>query len=157
MRVDHLTIPPAALALVKAAEGCRLEAYRCPAGKWTIGYGHTGPLVRQGLKWTQEQAEEWLLKDLLKAADDVHSLATAPLTPNQTGALASFVFNLGAGCLKRSTLLMKLNARDYQSAAEEFDKWVYATVLNPDGTSSKRQLGGLVKRRTAERILFLMS
>jgi len=149
-----LVIPQAALDLVKKAEGCYLDAYLCPAGKWTIGYGHTGPEVGRGLKWTQSKAEEAVIRDLLEAAVDVNSLVRVPITLNQRGALASFVFNLGATNLKSSTMLRLLNAGNYQGAVKEFPKWVNATVINKDGSSTFQPLPGLVKRRKAEAELF---
>ena len=92
------------------------------------------------------QAELFLDHDYQDAEEQVLSLVKVPLTENQLGALTSFVFNLGAGNLSRSTLLRKLNQGDYTSAAEEFNKWVFA---------GGKKLNGLVKRRAEERELFI--
>ncbi|MFC5358039.1 lysozyme [Azospirillum himalayense] len=141
-------IHPDALALVRHFEGLYLSAYLCPAGVPTIGYGHTAG-VRMGQTIDGLQAEVFLRADMADAARDVDRLVKVLLTDQQRGALASFVFNLGAGALQSSTLLRLLNQGDYAGAAKEFPKWVYATV---DGI--KTQLPGLVKRRAAEAKLF---
>ncbi|HEY0835761.1 MAG TPA: lysozyme, partial [Azospirillum sp.] len=134
----------AAVDLVKHFEGLYLNAYKCPAGVSTIGYGHTAG-VEMGQTITAEQAEAFLQQDLTAAAAQVDKLVKVPLNDDQRGALASFVFNLGAGSLSSSTLLKLLNAKDYEGAAGEFGKWVYATV-----NGVKKQLPGLVARRAAE-------
>ena len=130
--------------IVKFYEGCGLEAYLCPAGIPTIGYGRTKN-VKLGDRCTQQQAEVWLEDDFFKAKTEVQAVVKVPLTQNQLDALASFVFNLGVRKLTQSTLLKKLNAGDYKDAAAEFDKWVYA---------NGKKLNGLIKRRAAERKLF---
>ena len=132
------------LDIVKEAEGLRLSAYLCPAGIPTIGYGHTKG-VKFGDTCTREQAEKWLENDFFTAKQDVKAVVKVPLKENQLDALASFVFNLGVRKLIQSTLLKKLNAGDYNGAAAEFDKWVFA---------GKVKLNGLIKRRAKERKLF---
>ena len=139
------------LDLIKHFEGLRLESYLCPAGKLTIGYGHTGSDVRPNMKITEMQADKLLADDFLQAEADVAKLVKVPLTENQLDALASFVFNLGVGNFYQSTLLKKLNAKDYEGAAKEFDRWIY--TKNPK-TGKNEVLPGLVKRRAAERSLF---
>lgn len=133
-----------AVDLVKQFEGLYLSVYLCPAGVPTIGYGHTAG-VALGQTITAEQAEQFLTTDLTSAAASVDRLVKVALTPQQRGALASFVFNLGAGNLQDSTLLKLLNGGDYAGAAGEFGKWVHA-----DG----KVLPGLVRRRAAEAALF---
>jgi len=133
-----------AVDLVKHFEGLRLQAYLCPAGVPTIGYGHTAG-VALGQTITAAQAEQFLAQDLTAAAGQVDKLVTVALNPQQRGALASFVFNLGAGNLKSSTLLKLLNGGDYAGAAGEFGKWVKA---------AGKTLPGLVARRAAEAALF---
>lgn len=142
----------AALALIKEFEGLRLNAYPDPAHGWsvpTIGYGHTSaagaPIVRRGMTITATEAEDILRRDLGQFEAAVRSLVKVPLTENQFGALVSFTFNLGAGNLKSSTLLRKLNAGDYVGASDEFGRWVKA---------GGKTLSGLVRRREAERQLF---
>lgn len=140
------TVTQNGINLVEKFEGCRLTAYLCPAKVWTIGYGHTGPEVVQGLVWTQQQADDALTADLTHAAVAVSDYVTVALNDNQFSALASFVFNLGAGSLHGSTLLKKLNAGDYDGAANAFLKWDFV-----DGQASP----GLARRRFAERELFV--
>ena len=132
-------------SIVRKFEGCELTAYLCPAGIPTIGYGHTHN-VKLGDTCTQQQAEEWLEDDFFYATSDVKAVVKVPLTDNQLDALASFVFNLGVRKLIQSTLLKKLNAKDYTGAANEFDKWVFA---------AGKKLNGLIARRAAEKALFL--
>ena len=138
------------ISLIKEFEGCRLTAYKCPAGVWTIGYGHTGTVdgkaVISGMTITAVKATELLKKDLASFEAAVNSYVTVPITQNMFDALVSFTFNCGSGALKTSTLLKKLNAKDYNGAAAEFPKWNKAggVVLN-----------GLVRRRKREQELFL--
>ena len=132
-------------ALVRQFEGCRLQAYLCPAGVATIGVGHTRG-VKLGDRCSQEQADLWLTQDLEDAGAAVASMVKVPLTQGQFDALTSFVFNLGARRLAESTLLILLNKRDYHGAAAQFSRWVHS-----DG----KVLDGLVRRRAAEAKLFM--
>ncbi|WP_376956424.1 glycoside hydrolase family protein (plasmid) [Azospirillum sp. A26] len=141
-------VTQAAVDLVKHFEGLYLKAYLCPAGVPTVAWGHTGPDVVMGMTVTLAQAEQLLAADLAEAAADVDRYVKVPLTDDQRGALASFVFNLGAGSLASSTLLKLLNVGD-AGAAEQFGRWVNATV---NGKLTK--LPGLVARRAAEQALF---
>lgn len=138
------------IELIKEFEGCRLTAYKCPAGVWTIGYGHTGTvdgkLIGKGMTITAAKATELLKKDLAEFEAAVNGCVTAPITQNMFDALVSFSFNVGAGALRRSTLLRKLNAKDYEGAAAEFPLW---------NKSGGKVLNGLVRRRERERQLFL--
>lgn len=131
--------------LIKSAEGCRLEAYQCSAGVWTIGYGSTKE-VHAGLRINQDEAERRLGDDIEDAEDVVNRLVTVRLTDNEFSALVSFVFNLGAGNFSASTLLKKLNKSDYGGAAQEFLRW---------NKAAGKPLKGLTRRRKAEMELFL--
>lgn len=135
--------------IIKKWEGLRLKAYLCPAGVPTIGYGHTYN-VKMGQTISVAQAELFLDHDYQDAEEQVLSLVKVPLTENQLGALTSFVFNLGAGNLSRSTLLRKLNQGDYRGAAEQFGAWNKARV-----NGVMVALDGLTKRRADEKNLFL--
>lgn len=135
--------------IIKKWEGLRLKAYLCPAGVPTIGYGHTYN-VKMGQTISMAQAELFLDHDYQDAEEQVLSLVKVPLTENQLGALTSFVFNLGAGNLRISTLLRKLNLGDYRGAAEQFGAWNKARV---NGVLTV--LDGLTKRRADEKNLFL--
>lgn len=145
------------IELVKAFEGLHkvksdgnVRSYRCPAGRWTIGYGHTHG-VRSGETITPEEAEDLLRKDLKDCEATVERMVKVDLTQNQFDALVSFVFNLGQGSFGSSTLLRKLNRGDYEGAAEEFTRWNKARV---DGELKAQP--GLTRRRTAEAALFEM-
>jgi len=139
-----MNINPAGLKLVKEFEGLRLKAYRCPAGVLTIGYGHTGG-VREGQVITEAEAEELLKKDLLIFERGVKNYVKVPLTDNQFSALVSFAYNVGLGAFGKSTLLRKINSRDYNGAAAEFARW---------NRGGGKILPGLVRRREAEKALF---
>lgn len=138
------------LNLIKEFEGCRLNAYKCAAGVWTIGYGHTGEVngkaICNGLTITQKQADELLRGDMQVFENTVNTVVTVPITQNMFDALVSFSFNVGGGALRKSTLLKKLNSKDYTGAADEFAKW---------NKAGGQVLKGLVRRRKAERALFL--
>ena len=134
--------------LIKKYEGCKLEAYKCPAGIWTIGYGHTDSNVTSGTIITQDEADELFNKDILKFEKAVSHMVKTTINQNQFDALVSFAFNLGNGALLNSTLLKKLNSGDKQGAANEFDRWVYS--------NNKTKLEGLVRRRKEEKELFLL-
>lgn len=133
-------------ALIRHFEGLALEAYFCPAGVLTIGYGSTGKHVQTGMRITKEQADALLVKDLERFEEGVDELVTVHLDQDEFDALVAFSFNVGLGNLKTSTLLRRLNAKDYASAASEFRKW------NKGGG---KVLPGLVKRRAAEAALFV--
>lgn len=118
----------------------RLTAYKCPAGVWTIGYGHTKG-VKMGQTITKAQAETLLRGDLLPCEEYVRGL-NLELTQGQFDALADFCFNLGTAALQRSTLLQKIRTKaDEQTIRGEFAKWVNAGGV---------RLQGLVKRRAWE-------
>lgn len=145
------TINKRGLDLVKIFEGFYAEAYLCPAGVWTIGYGHTRG-VRQGMTITEEEAEATLLQDLAEAAEDVERLISVRLTENQFAAIVSFTFNVGAGNLQESTLRRKINTGNYDDVPSELNRWVKAT---DPVSGKKRTLRGLVRRRAAEGDLWL--
>lgn len=136
---------PDGISFIKKFEGCRLTAYQDSVGVWTIGYGSTRD-IKRGMRISHIIAEDFLRKDLEEAEADVKRLVAPTLTQNEFDALASFTFNLGGGALRTSTLLNKLNGHDKQGAADEFLRWVYA---------GQKKLSGLVRRRSAERAMFL--
>ena len=130
--------------IIKDAEGLRLQAYLCPAGIPTIGFGHTGPDVQMGQAITMQQAEALLDKDIADFEAAVSRLCPVT-TDNQFSALVSFAFNVGEEALKTSTLRRKLNEGDYGGAQVQFARW------NKGGG---RILSGLVKRRAREAELY---
>uniref|UniRef100_UPI000B27F421 lysozyme n=1 Tax=Xanthomonas citri TaxID=346 RepID=UPI000B27F421 len=133
-----------ATPLTKLSEGLRLRSYVCPAGKLTIGYGHTGYDVTPGLTITQERADALLEADLAKALAGVRKYVHVPLTAQQEAALVDFVFNLGAERLRTSTLLRLLNSGNYASVSTQLPRWVYGEV-----NGKAKRLPGLIVRRRA--------
>jgi len=127
--------------LIKRYEGVRLEAYLCPAGIWTIGVGHTGGGVTKGMKITMEQAEHFLTEDLFVAEGAVRRLVEVPLKQNQFDALVSFVFNLGEGNFKKSTLLRVINStpNDYGKITTQFLRWNKAAGKILKGLTDRRE------------------
>ena len=136
----------AGIALTKGFEGLRLTAYRDCGGVLTIGYGHTGPDVAEGMTIDEAQAEVLLRADLQSAVDCVNRAVIPAITQNQFDALVDFCFNVGCGALLNSTLLRKLNAGDFAGAAAQFAVWVHA---------GGEVVAGLVRRRELEAEMFL--
>lgn len=130
---------------IKDFEGLRLTAYKDIGGTWTIGYGHTAS-AKEGMKITNQQAHDLLTKDVATFVRCVNDAVVVPLNQHQFDALVSFSFNLGCGNLKNSTLLKLLNRSDYAGAAQEFERWKFV---------GKTEVAGLLRRRIAERDLFL--
>lgn len=137
---------PAWVARIAGFEGCRLTAYRdaSPQGIWTVGVGHTGAGVSQGLTITKERAEQLLASDLLTFEEAVLRTVHVPLNQNQFDALVSFAFNVKGW--KTCDLIELVNAGKFQEAADHFPHYCHAGA---------GILPGLVKRRAAERNLFL--
>lgn len=145
------SLGPEGLALIKEFEGYHKAqpdgscvAYLCPAGVPTIGWGCTEG-VKLGMRWTREEAEAGLLRELAKAQAAVVRLVTVPINQQQFDALVSFTYNVGIGAIQRSTLLRKLNRHDYDGAEREFSRWT---------RGGGRVLRGLVRRRKREAMLF---
>ena len=129
-----------AIENIKQFESCKLTAYKCPAGIWTIGYGHTKN-VTSGMKITQVEANNYIKADILPIETFLKGL-NVNLKQGQYDALIDFMFNLGIGSFKNSTLckLIKANSSDEKICAE-FMKWVHG---------GNKVLPGLVKRRQWE-------
>lgn len=134
-----------AIDLIKKYEGFSARPYKCPAGVLTIGYGRT--IDVRPYEITTEEAETiWLDKYVKTIADQILAIVKVELSNNQICALIDFVYNLGIGNFKSSTLLRKINQGDFSAAANEFLKWNKAGGI---------VLKGLENRRIAERMLFL--
>lgn len=133
-----------AITLIRHFEGCRLDAYLCPAGVWTIGYGHTFG-VKQGDVIDQEAAEALLIEDLEEFEGYVTAFCKCSLEQHQFDALVSWVFNLGPGNFESSTLLRRLNDGDLGAVPDEIRRW---------NKAGGRVLDGLVRRREAEAVMF---
>lgn len=146
MRRRKMKTSERGLSLIKEFEGFSPVIYLCPAGKPTIGHGHVVRDETFVQPISEHEAENLLLADLSDRYEPaVLKLIDAEITQGQFDALVSFVYNLGASNLERSTLRKKLNAGDYNGAAEEFERW---TLCNG------KPLAGLIRRRQAERSLF---
>lgn len=139
----------AGTALVAASEGCYLKAYKCPAGIWTIGYGHTSaagaPEVHPGQTITKDEAVAILANDLTIFERQVEHLVTVHLEPHQFDALVSFTFNVGATNLHKSTLLRELNKGRYEAVPAQLLRW---------NRAGGKVMPGLTKRRHAEAALW---
>lgn len=133
-----------AYELIKQFEGLRLEAYLCPAGIWTIGYGHTSGVSPNSFITIQE-ADEYLHRDVAAIEMQLNKLNLS-LRQCQWDAIVSFVFNVGIGNFKASTLLAKIRINpDDNSIIDEFIRWVYA---------NGKVMRGLQKRRLTEMKLY---
>lgn len=133
------------IELIESFESLQLRAYKCPAGVWTIGYGHTIG-VKPTDTCTRAQAEQYLLADLRTAKTAVANHVKATINTNQFSALVSFTFNCGAANLQKSTLLKKVNANPADPTIRaEFLKW---------NRGGGKVLAGLTRRRTAEADLY---
>ena len=136
--------------LIKRFEGCKLKAYKCPAGLWTISWGLTfypdGTKVKEGDVITQQQAEDYFNAIVDDFAKKVDALIKSNVSENNFSALVSFAYNVGMGNFQRSTLLRKVNANPKDpSIRAEFMKWTRA---------NDKVLNGLVRRREAEAKLY---
>ena len=136
-------INQAGINLIKRWEGLRLDAYLCPAGVWTIGYGSTGEHVYPGQIITEPEAERLLRLDLARFEDSISKSVHVLLTDNEYGALCSWAFNVGCGAAESSTLVRRLNAGEPKERvfSEELPRWAKA---------NGQTLQGLLNRRNAE-------
>ena len=141
-----MQISPRGISLIKRHERLRLKAYRCPAGIWTIGFGHTGDDVASDSEIDNEDAERLLDQDIAITYDAIGDLVGVDLNQNEFDALCSLIFNIGRQAFKSSTLLKLLNQDQRYPAAQQFLRWVHA---------GREVLPGLVARREEERSLFL--
>lgn len=133
--------------LICSFEGLRLKAYDDGVGVWTIGYGTTvinGRKVKKGDTCTAEQAKSYMAQDLMQFESAVNQVKV-PLNQNQYDALVSLTYNIGVSAFLGSTLLKKLNAKDYKGAAEQFPRW---------NRAGGKVMRGLTNRRAKERKLF---
>jgi GH24 family phage-related lysozyme (muramidase) len=140
------------LALIKQFEGFRGTAYKCPAGVWTIFYGHTSmagpPKVTPGMKGTRAEGERILKEDLKVYEAGVRRAIKIELTPNQYSACVSLCYNIGVGAFGRSSVARFCNRRQWKNAADAFALW---------NKAGGRVLPGLTRRRAAEAALFMSS
>ena len=133
------------LALIKKFEGLELKAYKCAAGVWTIGYGHTKD-VQEGDEWSESHADHMLEVELEEFEEYINDNVTVALSQNQFDALVSWVYNLGPANLKASTMLKVLNSGDYEGVPAQIQRW---------NKAGGKVLEGLIRRRKAEALLFI--
>lgn len=130
--------------LIKKFEGCELEAYKCAAGVWTIGYGHIKTAV-EGMKIDQATANELFDEEIVEYENYVNTAVTVPLSQNQFDAIVSWVFNLGNGNLLSSTMLKVINSGDHAGVPAQIKRW---------NKAGGKVLEGLIRRREAEALLY---
>lgn len=140
-----------AVLLIAESEGCKLKSYLCPAGVWTIGWGHTQN-VRPGMTCTQDEADLWLLEDVEDAARAVDFYATADVNANELGAMVSLTFNIGINAFKTSTVLKQHNRGNKLAASRAFGLW---NKITDPRTKKKVESVGLTSRRAKEAALYL--
>lgn len=130
------------LALIIEREGSKNRAYRDSVGVLTIGVGHTGPDVYEGLIWTDDQIKSALAKDIGRFEKSINDNVKGGLEQHQYDALVSFAFNVGEGAFKTSTLLKKLNVGDFEGAALQFDRWHIPPEITSRRNGEREQFRG---------------
>lgn len=138
---------PELVEFVKGWESCELDAYLDGGGVATIGYGHTIG-VRMGNTITQEQADKWLIEELIEYGEGLKVFMTREPLQQQFDALLSLSFNAGVRAVGRAGIMKLFNTGDDEACADRFLEW------NKDGG---RVVNGLTKRRRAEREIYLFS
>ena len=139
-----MNISQEGISLIKKFEGCKLEAYKCAAGVWTIGYGHTKD-VKEGNSITKEDAESMLVHELQEYCNDVDIAVKVDLKQNEFDSLVSWTYNLGPTNLNSSTMLRVLNEGKHDEVPAQMKRW---------NKASGQVKEGLVRRREAEALLF---
>ena len=134
---------------IARSESCKLKAYRCPAGKPTIGFGRTRG-VKMGDTCTQAQADAWFVEDLTEFTDGVQRVLKRDASENELGALVSFAYNIGLSGFSRSTVLKRHNEGDRQSAARAFALWNKSRI-----NGVLQVVDGLTSRRAREAAMYL--
>jgi lysozyme len=143
--MKKMTTSSKGLRLIKGFEGLRLESYKCPAGVWTIGYGHTKG-IKPDMVIDQSKADEYLIEDIAPIERFLNALKIN-FRQEQFDALVSWIFNIGVGDFKGSTLFKKISAdAPDEEITDQIVRWVYA---------GGKPLPGLKKRRIAEANMFL--
>jgi lysozyme len=139
-----MNISQEGISLIKKFEGCELEAYKCAAGVWTIGYGHTKD-VKEGDSILKEDAESMLMHELQEYCNDVDIAVKVDLKQNEFDALVSWTYNLGLTNLNSSTMLKVLNEGKHNEVPAQMKRW---------NKASGQVKQGLVRRREAEALMF---
>ena len=139
-----MNISQEGISLIKKFEGCELEAYKCAAGVWTIGYGHTKD-VKENDVITKEEAESMLVHELQEYCNDVDIAVKVDLKQNEFDSLVSWTYNLGSTNLNSSTMLRVLNEGKHDEVPAQMKRW---------NKASGQVKEGLVRRREAEALMF---
>lgn len=137
-----MNISDKGLSLLIEREGKRNRAYLDSVGVWTIGVGHTGPEVHEGLVWTDAQVADALKHDVTRFERAVINAVKVPMVQYQFDALVSFAFNVGEGAMAGSTLIKKMNAGDYEGAALQFDRWHIPPEITSRRNGEREQFRG---------------
>ena len=130
----------AAILLIANYEGLALKPYKDVGGVWTVCYGHTGPDVIPTKEYTEDECNNLLIKDTNDRWKIVDKLVTVPLTESEHAAYTVFIYNVGEGAFKSSTLLKKLNAGDRKGACQELLRWKYAAGKVWQGLLTRREM-----------------
>jgi lysozyme len=137
------------LKLIRDSEGCKLTAYQCSGGVWTVGWGYTGTDIKKGVCWTQEKADECLLVTAMGVLNQAIKASPILETANmeKQAAIADFIYNLGIGNYSKSTLKKQVNAGNWMAASSEIKKW---------NKAAGKELKGLTIRRQKEAVLLMV-
>ena len=149
----NMKISQEGLSLIKKFEGCPIEnghavSYKCAAGVWTIGYGSTkyeGKPVHGGMCITTQEAEDLLIHEMEEYEGYINDMVKTDLKQNEFDALVAWVFNLGPSNFNSSTLLQKINNKDWEDVPNQIKRW---------NKAGGKVLQGLIRRREAEALLF---
>jgi len=140
----NMKISQEGIALIKKFEGCKLEAYKCPAGVWTIGYGHTKD-VKEGDRINKDEANYLLEEEMEEYEKYINNMVEVDLNQSQFDSLCAWIYNLGPTNFGNSTLRKVLNEGKYDEVPQQIKRW---------NKSNGEVLNGLIKRREAEALLF---
>jgi lysozyme len=132
-------VSPEGRKAIENEEGLRLQAYRNLGGVWTVGWGHTGPEVKDGFTITKEQADAFLEGDLRKFETGVEQVLGRPATQPQFDSLVSFAYNIGLEAFKTSTLLQRFNVGDTVGVVWEFRRWTQVKGVESPGLFDRRK------------------
>lgn len=132
-----LKTAPAGLALIADLEGCRLAPYRCSAGVWTSGIGHTAGVVpKQAI--SEREAAVNLVADVRNVEKGLTACSPAEIPPLIYDSLVSFAFNVGTGAACRSTLMAFIQRQQWQQACDQLSRWVYVNGTRNTGLENRR-------------------
>lgn len=132
-----LNTSPEGLALIADLEGCRLSPYRCSAGVWTSGIGHTSGVV-PGREITEREAAANLVADVMNVERRLAVCAPVEMPPRVYDALVSFAFNVGTGAACRSTLVSFIKRKQWPQACNQLTRWVYVNGVKNAGLENRR-------------------